>query len=131
MRSKVRFNQEIDTLNTIQIKSNSDEAQIFKNMEILCKYYSKIHLVSYLHLEFINNMMLIIFILASFISGMLDTINYKDHTSRLNNIESPTLILWGKNDEWINVKFAQKFKTSDCFTSIAGPCLELMTRSCL
>ena len=64
MRSKVRFNQEIDTLNTIQIKSNSDEAQIFKNMEILCKYYSKIHLVSYLHLQFINNMMLIIFILA-------------------------------------------------------------------
>ena len=38
-------------------------------------------------------------------------INYKDHTSRLNKIESPTLILWGKNDEWINVKFAQKFKT--------------------
>ncbi len=37
-------------------------------------------------------------------------INYKDHTSRLNKIESPTLILWGKNDEWINVKFAQKFK---------------------
>lgn len=82
MRSKVRFNQEIDTLNTIQIKSNSDEAQIFKNMEILCKYYSKIHLVSYLHLQFINNMMLIIFILASFISGMFDTINYKDHTSK-------------------------------------------------
>tara|TARA_B100001778_G_scaffold316133_1_gene302797 strand:- start:1591 stop:2517 length:927 start_codon:yes stop_codon:yes gene_type:complete len=39
------------------------------------------------------------------------SINYKDHTSRLNKIESPTLILWGKNDEWINVKFAQKFKT--------------------
>ncbi len=34
-----------------------------------------------------------------------------DHTSRLKKITSPTLILWGKNDEWINVKFAQKFKT--------------------
>ena len=38
-------------------------------------------------------------------------INYKDHTSRLKKIESPTLILWGKNDEWINVRFSQKFKT--------------------
>ncbi len=38
-------------------------------------------------------------------------IKYIDHTSRLKKIESPTLILWGKNDEWINVKFAQKFKS--------------------
>ena len=37
-------------------------------------------------------------------------INYTDHTSRLTKIKSPTLILWGQNDEWINVKFAQKFK---------------------
>ena len=38
-------------------------------------------------------------------------INYIDNTARLKKINSPTLILWGKNDEWINVKFAQKFKT--------------------
>ena len=38
-------------------------------------------------------------------------INYTDNTARLKKINSPTLILWGKNDEWINVKFAQKFKT--------------------
>ncbi len=38
-------------------------------------------------------------------------INFTDHTSRLKKIKSPTLILWGGNDEWINVKFAQKFKT--------------------
>ena len=38
-------------------------------------------------------------------------INYIDHTSRLKKIKSPTLILWGENDEWINVKFAQKFKS--------------------
>ena len=37
-------------------------------------------------------------------------INYKDHTSSLKKIKSKTLILWGQNDEWINVKFAQKFK---------------------
>ena len=37
-------------------------------------------------------------------------INFTDHTSRLKKIKSPTLVLWGKNDEWINVKFAQKFK---------------------
>ena len=37
-------------------------------------------------------------------------INYTDQTSRLTKIKSPTLILWGQNDEWINVKFAQKFK---------------------
>ena len=37
-------------------------------------------------------------------------IKYTNHTSRLKIIKSPTLILWGKNDEWINVKFAQKFK---------------------
>ena len=38
-------------------------------------------------------------------------INFTDQTSRLKKIKSPTLILWGGNDEWINVKFAQKFKT--------------------
>ena len=37
-------------------------------------------------------------------------INFTDHTSRLKKVKSPTLVLWGKNDEWINVKFAQKFK---------------------
>ena len=37
-------------------------------------------------------------------------VNYKDHTSSLKKIKSKTLILWGQNDEWINVKFAQKFK---------------------
>lgn len=38
-------------------------------------------------------------------------VNYNDYTPRLKKIKSPTLILWGKNDEWINVKYAQKFKT--------------------
>ena len=38
-------------------------------------------------------------------------IDYTDHTSRLKKIKSGTLILWGQNDDWINVKFAQKFKT--------------------
>ena len=38
-------------------------------------------------------------------------VNYVDYTSRLKKIKSPTLILWGENDEWINVKFAQKFKS--------------------
>ena len=38
-------------------------------------------------------------------------VNYTDYTPRLKKIKSPTLILWGKNDEWINVKYAQKFKT--------------------
>ena len=38
-------------------------------------------------------------------------VNYIDYTPRLKKIKSPTLILWGKNDEWINVKYAQKFKT--------------------
>ena len=38
-------------------------------------------------------------------------INYVDYTSRLKKIKSPTLILWGENDEWINVKYAQKFKS--------------------
>ncbi len=38
-------------------------------------------------------------------------VNYTDYTPRLKKIKSPTLILWGKNDEWINVKYAKKFKT--------------------
>ncbi len=38
-------------------------------------------------------------------------VDYTDHTSRLKKIKSKTLILWGQNDDWINVKFAQKFKT--------------------
>ena len=38
-------------------------------------------------------------------------VNYTDCTPRVKKIKSPTLILWGKNDEWINVKYAKKFKT--------------------
>jgi len=38
-------------------------------------------------------------------------IDFTDHTLRLKKIKSKTLILWGQNDDWINVKFAQKFKT--------------------
>ena len=38
-------------------------------------------------------------------------VNYTDYTPRLKKIKSPTLILWGKNYEWINVKYAKKFKT--------------------
>ena len=37
-------------------------------------------------------------------------IEREDYTVRLKNIQSPTLILWGENDEWIPVSDAEKFK---------------------
>ncbi|MFT5617347.1 MAG: pimeloyl-ACP methyl ester carboxylesterase [Arenicella sp.] len=34
---------------------------------------------------------------------------FKDNTSKLKNIKTPTLIIWGENDEWIPVEYAYKF----------------------
>lgn len=34
----------------------------------------------------------------------------EDYTERLSEIKTPTLILWGANDEWIPVSDAEKFK---------------------
>ena len=51
-------------------------------------------------------------------------INFIDHTSRLKKIKSPTLVLWGKNDEWINVKYAQKFRKM-----IKNSCVSIMNET--
>ena len=34
----------------------------------------------------------------------------EDYTERLSEIKTPTLIIWGANDEWIPVSDAEKFK---------------------
>tara|TARA_B110000305_G_C19323158_1_gene579968 strand:+ start:134 stop:1054 length:921 start_codon:yes stop_codon:yes gene_type:complete len=77
MPSKVRFGY-FDDINLNEINNVSGQTQFFKNIKILCRFNSKIHLVSYLHLQFINNIMLFIVVTGSFISGLIDTINHND-----------------------------------------------------
>lgn len=71
-----------DEIDLSHINSEEDQAQFFKNIKVLCKFNSKIHLVSYLHLQFINNIMLFVVILGSFISGLLDTINHNEEPDK-------------------------------------------------
>jgi hypothetical protein len=75
------FNNDLNSIKLKYDNSNNGQIQIFNNMLILSKYYSKLHLVSYLYLQFINNLLFIIFILTSFISGLFETINYKHNIS--------------------------------------------------
>ncbi len=77
MGSRVRFN-DFDNINLNEISNETGQTQFFKNIKVLCKFNSKIHLVSYLHLQFINNFMLFIVIIGSFLSGLLDTINHNN-----------------------------------------------------
>ena len=77
MRSRVRFS-DFDDINLNEIRNESGQDQFFKNIKVLCKFNSKIHLVSYLHLQFINNFMLFIVIIGSFTSGLLDTIKHNE-----------------------------------------------------
>jgi len=83
MGSRVRFN-DFDNINLNEISNETGQTQFFKNIKVLCKFNSKIHLVSYLHLQFINNFMLFIVIIGSFLSGLLDTINHKAKSKNLN-----------------------------------------------
>lgn len=77
MRSRVRFS-DFDDINLNEIRNESGQDQFFKNIKVLCRFNSKIHLVSYLHLQFINNFMLFIVIIGSFTSGLLDTIKHNE-----------------------------------------------------
>ena len=57
MASRVRFN-DFEDINLNEISNVSGQTQFFKNIKVLCRFNSKIHLVSYLHLQFINNIMI-------------------------------------------------------------------------
>ena len=39
-------------------------------------------------------------------------INHEDYSLKLQDIKTPTLILWGENDEWIPVENSSKFKNA-------------------
>ena len=83
MASRVRFN-DFEDINLNEISNVSGQTQFFKNIKVLCRFNSKIHLVSYLHLQFINNIMIFIVVAGSFISGLMDTINHNDEDPNKN-----------------------------------------------
>tara|TARA_Y100000389_G_scaffold107176_1_gene104115 strand:+ start:355 stop:1332 length:978 start_codon:yes stop_codon:yes gene_type:complete len=83
MRSRVRFN-DFDDINLNEVDSEAGQTQFFKNIKVLCKFNSKIHLVSYLHLQFINNLMLFIVVAGSFVSGLVDTVNHDEEEPNKN-----------------------------------------------
>lgn len=83
MASRVRFN-DFEDINLNEISNVSGQTQFFKNIKVLCRFNSKIHLVSYLHLQFINNIMIFVVVAGSFISGLIDTINHNDEDPNKN-----------------------------------------------
>ena len=83
MASRVRFN-DFEDINLNEINNVSGQTQFFKNIKVLCRFNSKIHLISYLHLQFINNIMIFVVVAGSFISGLIDTINHNDQDPNKN-----------------------------------------------
>ena len=76
--SKILFEDEFDKLNNIKLSDTNinNNEKIINNLIILSKYYSKLHLLSYLYLKERNKYLLLIFICSSFISGLFEIINY-------------------------------------------------------
>tara|TARA_B110000259_G_scaffold137954_1_gene155309 strand:- start:568 stop:1386 length:819 start_codon:yes stop_codon:yes gene_type:complete len=69
------------TLNNSTFLENDNDNKTLKNMLLVTKYNSRIHLISYLYLKQINQMLLLLFICSSFITGLVEIINYKTRFS--------------------------------------------------
>jgi len=67
---------EEDCMEEITLSNTNNDKKILKNIMIITKYHSRIHLISYLYLKNLNNLLLMIFIFISFLSGITEVINY-------------------------------------------------------
>lgn len=67
---------EEDCMEEITLSNTNNDKKILKNIMIITKYHSRIHLISYLYLKNLNNLLLMIFISVSFLSGIAEVINY-------------------------------------------------------
>ena len=56
--------------------NNNDNNKVLKNIILISRYHNRIHLISYLYLKNLNQIFLFIFITTSFISGIVEIINY-------------------------------------------------------
>lgn len=74
---------ELDNMDEIELNTNNkSQVQIFKKKIILCNYYARVHILSYLYLKMINNIFITFFILVTFIEGLIQTINYNNETNK-------------------------------------------------
>jgi hypothetical protein len=71
-------------LENIQLNINNKEKENeeINKSKILCDYYYNLHLESYLFLNILNKYYLSLFIIATFVSGFIDLLNYKDSISK-------------------------------------------------
>ncbi len=77
------FNEE-DCMEEITLSNTNNEKKTLKNILVISKYHSRIHLISYLYLKNLNNLLLMIFISISFLSGIAEVINYNINFSGNN-----------------------------------------------
>ena len=71
------FNDDIDNLYEVSLNNKNNNDKLLKNLILITKYHNRIHLVSYLYLKELSQIMLLIFIISSFITGLFEIINYK------------------------------------------------------
>lgn len=65
---------------------NENDKKTLKNILLITKCNSRVHLISYLYLKELNQILLLIFICASFITGLVEIINYKTQFSEDINL---------------------------------------------
>jgi len=67
-----------DCMEDITLNNNNEnDKKTLKNILLLIKYNSRVHLISYLYLKQLNQMLLLFFICISFIIGLVEIVNYK------------------------------------------------------
>ena len=75
--TKKFFEDEINDLYEVSLNDKNNDEKILKNLILITKYHNRIHLISYLYLKQLNQILLLIFIVASFVTGLMEIINYK------------------------------------------------------
>lgn len=73
---KKKIFSEEDCMEEITLSNSNNEKKTLKNIIVISKYHSRIHLISYLYLKGLNNLLLMIFISTTFLTGIIEVINY-------------------------------------------------------
>lgn len=91
------FKEESDLFQNIQLNNNNNNQKIFDNLLLIAKYNNRIHLISYLYLKQINQLLLLILIISSFITGLIEIINYK------TNFNQDIYLIFGITDIFLSL----------------------------
>lgn len=81
-RIKNKIFNDDDCMEEITLNNdNENDKKTLRNILLITKYNSRLHLISYLYLKQLNQILLLFFICASFITGLVEIVNYKTRFS--------------------------------------------------